>query len=66
MFAQSYFMAQGNKKQLQQQLLMNAVFVFIIVNFPTGVTLYYVVSMLVQVIQQFLLNRNRPATLAKT
>ncbi len=66
MFAQSYFMAQGNKKQLQQQLLMNAVFVFIIVNFPTGVTLYYVVSMLVQVIQQFLLNRNRPATLAKS
>ncbi len=60
MFAQSYFMSQGNKSNLKQQLLMNSVFIFIIVGFPTGVTLYYVVSMLVQVIQQFLLNRNKP------
>jgi len=60
MFAQSYFMSQGNKSNLKQQLLMNSIFIFIIVGFPTGVTLYYVVSMLVQVIQYFLLNRNKP------
>ncbi len=60
MFAQSFFMSQGNKANLKQQLMMNSIFIFIIVGFPTGVTLYYVVSMLVQVIQQFLLNRNKP------
>lgn len=66
-FAQSYFMAQGNKQSLQQQLLMNAVFIFFIISFPTGVTLYYVVSMLVQVFQYWLIRRSqnnaaKPAT----
>lgn len=58
-FAQSYFMAQGNKQSLQQQLLMNGVFLIFIINFPAGVTLYYVVSMLVQVLQYFLIQRSQ-------
>ena len=64
-FAQSYFMAQGNKQSLQQQLLINAVFIIFIINFPAGVTLYWVVSMLVQVFQYWLIQRSRSATPAK-
>ena len=60
-FAQSYFMSQGNKQSLQQQLLMNGVFLIFIINFPAGVTLYYVVSMLVQVLQYFLIQRSQKA-----
>ena len=58
-FAQSYFMSQGNKQSLQQQILMNGVFIIFIINFPSGVTLYYVTSMLVQVFQYFLIQRER-------
>ena len=58
-FAQSYFMSQGNKQSLQQQLLMNGIFIIFIINFPAGVTLYWVASMLVQVFQYFLIQRER-------
>ena len=58
-FAQSYFMSQGNKQSLQQQILMNGIFIIFIINFPSGVTLYYVTSMLVQVFQYFLIQRER-------
>src|SRR5690606_5744993 len=40
---------------------INLVFVFIIINFPAGVLVYYVVSMLVQVFQYWLLSRGQPA-----
>ncbi len=60
MVAQSYFSARGNPQSLRQQLLINLVFVFIIVNFPAGVLLYFVVSMLIQVLQYWLLSRGRP------
>ncbi len=61
MLAQSYFSTRGNPSQFRQQIFINLVFVFIIVNFPSGVILYFVVSMLVQVIQYWLLSRSRPA-----
>ncbi|MEX2541074.1 MAG: YidC/Oxa1 family membrane protein insertase [Trueperaceae bacterium] len=61
MVAQSYFATRGNQSQFRQQLFINVVFVFIMVGFPAGVILYFVVSMLVQVIQYWLLSRNRPA-----
>ncbi len=60
-FAQSYFMSQGNKQSLQQQLLINGIFIFFVISFPAGVTLYWVVSMLVQVFQYWLIKRNQPA-----
>ena len=41
------------------------VFAFIIINFPAGVILYFVVSMLVQVLQYFLISRGRSPTPAK-
>lgn len=59
--AQSYFMAQGNPQQMRQQMIMNVVFVFLFLNFPAGVILYYVVSMLVQVVQYWLIKRGQPA-----
>ena len=64
-FAQSYFMAQGNKQSLQQQLLINGIFIFFIISFPAGVTLYWVVSMLVQVFQYWLIRRGQAPLPAK-
>lgn len=60
-FAQSYFMSQGNKQSLRQQILMNAIFIIFIINFPAGVTLYWVVSMLIQVLQYYLIRRSQAA-----
>lgn len=60
MVATSYFSARGNPQMLRQSLIINVVFVFIIINFPAGVLVYYVVSMLVQVIQYWLLSRGQP------
>lgn len=61
MLAMSWFSARGNPTMLRQSILINFVFVFIMVGFPAGVLLYFVVSMGVQVFQYWLLNRNRPA-----
>lgn len=60
MVAQTFLSAKGNKQMLQQQLLINVVFVFLFVTFPSGVILYYVVSMLVQLLQYWLIQRSQP------
>ena len=60
MIGQSYFMTRGNPQSLRQQLLINVVFIFFVINFPAGVTLYWVVSMSVQVFQYYLINRQAP------
>lgn len=65
MFGQSFMSAKGNKDTLRQQLMINGIFIFFIINFPSGVALYLVTSMLVQVGQQYVIQRNvnaRPAT----
>ncbi|MFO7545601.1 MAG: YidC/Oxa1 family membrane protein insertase [Trueperaceae bacterium] len=59
MVATSWFSARGNPQMLRQSMIINVVFVFIIVGFPAGVLLYYVVSMLVQVIQYWLISRGQ-------
>jgi YidC/Oxa1 family membrane protein insertase len=61
MLAQSWYSARGNPMMLRQSIIINIVFVFIIVGFPAGVLLYFVVSMLVQVFQYWLLSRGQPA-----
>jgi YidC/Oxa1 family membrane protein insertase len=61
MLAMSWFSARGNPQSLRQQILINVVFAFIMVGFPAGVILYFVVSMLIQVIQYWLISRNKPA-----
>ncbi|MEM6429051.1 MAG: YidC/Oxa1 family membrane protein insertase [Deinococcota bacterium] len=65
MVGQSLLSAKGNKETLRQQLMINMIFVFFIINFPSGVALYLVTSMLVQVGQQYLIQRSvnaQPAT----
>jgi len=61
MVATSYFSARGNPQMLRQSMIINVVFVFVIVTFPAGVLVYYVVSMLVQVFQYWLISRGQPA-----
>lgn len=61
MLAQSWFSARGNPSMLRQSVIINLVFVFIMVGFPAGVLVYFVVSMAVQVFQYWLLSRNQPA-----
>jgi len=61
MLATSYFSARGNPQTLRQSMFINLVFVLVIINFPAGVLLYYVVSMLVQVFQYWLLSRGQAA-----
>jgi YidC/Oxa1 family membrane protein insertase len=64
MLAMSWFSARGNPAMLRQSMLINVVFVFIMVGFPAGVLLYFVVSMGVQVFQYWLLSRGQPAPTA--
>jgi YidC/Oxa1 family membrane protein insertase len=67
MVGQSVVASKGNTQMLRQQLLISGVFVFFIFGFPAGVTLYLITSMLIQVLQQWLIQRNMdaaPATLA--
>lgn len=58
MVAQAVVSSKGNRQMLQQQLLISGVFVFFAFTFPAGVTLYLITSMLVQVLQQWLIQRN--------
>lgn len=65
MFANSWVMSRDNPQALRQGLMMNAVFVFFIISFPSGVALYLVGSMVVQLVQQWLIKRdmnNKPPT----
>jgi YidC/Oxa1 family membrane protein insertase len=64
MMAMSWFSARGNPMMMRQSMLINVVFVFIMVGFPAGVLLYFVVSMGVQVFQYWLLSRGQTAPAA--
>jgi YidC/Oxa1 family membrane protein insertase len=64
MMGMSWFSARGNPMMMRQSMLINVVFVFIMVGFPAGVLLYFVVSMGVQVFQYWLLSRGKPAPAA--
>jgi len=59
MLGQSWYSARNNPTMLRQSIIINLVFVFIIVNFPSGVLVYFVVSMGVQVFQYWLLSRGQ-------
>lgn len=59
MVGMSWFSARGNPQSLRQQLLINVVFAFILFGFPAGVLLYFVVSMGIQVLQYWLIQRGR-------
>jgi len=64
MFGMSWFSSRGNPQSLRQQILINVVFAFILFGFPAGVLLYFVVSMGIQVLQYWLIQRGqkKPST----
>ena len=66
MVAMSYFSSRSNPQMMRQSMIINVVFGFIIFGFPAGVLLYYVVSMLVQVFQYWLLYRGQRAPAGAT
>ena len=59
MFGMSWFSSRGNPQSLRQQILINVVFAFILFRFPAGVLLYFVVSMGIQVLQYWLIQRSQ-------
>ncbi len=61
MIAQTLLMSQGNKDQIRQSLFMNLIFLYLVLQFPAGVTLYWVFSTLIGLIQQWLINRQLKA-----
>ena len=61
MIAQTLLMSQGNKDALRQSLFMNLLFVYLVLQFPSGVTLYWVFSTLIGLLQQWLINRQLAA-----
>lgn len=61
MIGYSFLMAKGNPQSLRMQLMINLVFIFFIIRFPAGVTLYWVASMLVQVFQHWIIQRQMGA-----
>ncbi len=57
MFAQTLLMSQGNKDAMRQSLFMNLFFVYLVLQFPAGVTLYWVFSTLIGLLQQWMINK---------
>ncbi len=61
MIAQTLLMSQGNKEAIRQSLFMNLLFVYLVLQFPAGVTLYWVFSTLIGLVQQWMINRQLAA-----
>jgi len=57
-FLSTWLSAHGNKDILRQSLFMNLIFVFLVLQFPAGVTLYWVLSNLIGLFQQWLINKS--------
>ncbi|MCS7194636.1 MAG: YidC/Oxa1 family membrane protein insertase [Meiothermus sp.] len=64
LLASTWLSAAGNKDALRQGILINLVFAFILFSFPAGVTLYWLVSTLIGVGQQWLINKQLGLPLA--
>jgi len=59
----TWLSAHGNKDVIRQGLFMNLIFVFLVLQFPAGVTLYWVLSNLIGLFQQWLINKSlKPLT----
>jgi len=68
LFASTWLSAGGNRDTLRQGILMNGIFAFLLFGFPAGVTLYWVLSTLISVGQQWLINKQlgiKPMAAAK-
>jgi YidC/Oxa1 family membrane protein insertase len=53
----TWLSAAGNKDALRQGILINLVFAFLLFSFPAGVTLYWLLSTVISVGQQWLINK---------
>ncbi|SDE65808.1 YidC/Oxa1 family membrane protein insertase [Thermus arciformis] len=62
-FLSTWVSAHGNKDLIRQSLFMNLIFIFLVLQFPSGVTLYWVLSNLIGLLQQWLINKSlKPVT----
>ncbi|BCP97355.1 membrane protein insertase YidC [Thermus thermophilus] len=57
-FLSTWLSAHGNRDLIRQSLFMNLIFVFLVLQFPSGVTLYWVLSTLIGLVQQWLINKS--------
>ncbi|RTG99808.1 hypothetical protein CSW37_07160, partial [Thermus scotoductus] len=57
-FLSTWLSAHGNKDLIRQSLFMNLIFIFLVLQFPAGVTLYWVLSNLIGLVQQWLINKS--------
>ena len=57
MLAQTMLMSRGNKDALRQGVMMNLIFIFLVLKFPAGVTLYWVFSTFIGLFQQWSINK---------
>ena len=57
MLAQTMMMSKGNKDALRQGITMNLIFIFLVLKFPAGVTLYWVFSTFIGLFQQWSINK---------
>ncbi len=57
MLAQTLMMSKGNKDALRQGITMNLIFIFLVLKFPAGVTLYWVFSTFIGLFQQWSINK---------
>lgn len=57
-FLSTWLSAHGNKDLIRQSLFMNLIFIFLVLQFPSGVTLYWVLSDLIGLVQQWLINKS--------
>ena len=58
MFAQQWMTpSAGDPNQRRMMLMMPLVFTFMFINFPSGLTIYWLVNNLLSIAQQYLINR---------
>jgi YidC/Oxa1 family membrane protein insertase len=58
MFAQQWMTpSAGDPNQRRMMLMMPVVFTFMFINFPSGLTIYWLVNNLLSIAQQYLINR---------
>ena len=58
MFVQQWMTpAQGDPTQQRMMMIMPLIFTFMFINFPSGLTLYWLVNNVLTIAQQYTLNR---------
>lgn len=61
MIASTWLSAHGNQTAIRQGIFINLIFIFLVLQFPSGVTIYWILSTLISLGQQVLINRSLAA-----